>query len=207
MKKLILILLTVFIHNSCYSQRTPIGCSAEAMCEAVFEFGEQELTAVDTLPDFNRPGPKLKVTGTVYQPDGKTPAPNVVLYIYHTNQKGIYEKRGDETGLGRKHGHIRGWAKTNEEGNYTFYTLRPGIYPNRSEPAHIHTTLLEPDGKYYWLNSYHFDDGPLLTKEERQKLKTTPRGGSSGILKLIKSGDLLIGERDIILGLNIPGYE
>lgn len=176
-------------------------------CEAVFEFGEQELTSVDTLPGFDDQGSKLKVTGTIYQPDGKTPAPGVVLYIYHTNQEGIYATRGGETGWARRHGYIRGWIKTGEDGKYTFYTLKPGTYPSRSEPAHIHPVILEPDGKYYWLGSYFFADDPLITKEVRQESTNSPRGGSPGILILREEENLLIGERDFILGFNIPDYE
>ena len=176
-------------------------------CEAVFEFGDRELTATDTLPVYDRPGPKLKVTGTIYQSDGKTPAANVILYIHHTNQKGIYETRGDETGWARSHGFIRGWIKTGKDGTYTFYTIKPGAYPSRSQPAHIHPILLEPDGKYYWLGSYFFDDDPLLTKSYRQDSENSPRGGTSGVMKLKKEGDLLVAERDFILGLNVPNYE
>jgi len=85
-------------------------------CEAIFEYGNKELSAVDTLPGFQENKPKLKLTGTVFEKDGKTPAENVILYIYHTNRKGIYEKRGDEKGWARRHGYIRGWAKTGKDG-------------------------------------------------------------------------------------------
>ncbi|MDH3252107.1 MAG: intradiol ring-cleavage dioxygenase [Ignavibacteria bacterium] len=174
-------------------------------CEAIFEYGDKPLSPVDTLPDFNSEGPKIKVTGTIYQHDGITPAVGVVLYIYHTDQKGIYSTKGGETGWGRRHGYIRGWIMTDKDGRYTFYTLRPGVYPNRSVPAHVHPTILEPNGKYYWLESYHFEGDSLLT--EREKHPESPRGGSSGLLSLGKEGDLWVGERDIILGKNIPSYD
>jgi protocatechuate 3,4-dioxygenase beta subunit len=174
-------------------------------CEAVFEYGKRELSHVDTLPDFYNEGPKIKVTGTIYMNDGKTPAEGVILYIYHTDQNGIYADKGGETGWDRRHGYIRGWIKTTENGKYSFYTLRPGIYPSGSAPAHIHPIILEPNGKYYWINSYHFEGDTLLTEKERSP--ESPRGGSSGFLHLQKAGDLLIGERDIFLGKNIPGYE
>jgi len=99
--------------NSSMQNAELVGGPCEG-CEAVFEFGDQELTPVDTLPDFGNPGPKLKVTGTIYQPDGKTPAPNVILYVYHTNQEGIYATRGDETGWAKRHGYIRGWIKNGQ---------------------------------------------------------------------------------------------
>jgi protocatechuate 3,4-dioxygenase beta subunit len=114
-------------------------------CEAVHESPVPfaQLSWTDTLPDFDEPGPKLKVSGTVYKWDGKTPAAGVVLYVYHTNQKGVYPKRGDETGWGQRHGYIRGWVKTNDKGQYAFYTLKPAPYPGHSDPAHIHITVKE----------------------------------------------------------------
>lgn len=174
-------------------------------CEAIFEYGDKELLPIDTLPDFNDKGPKLKISGTIYQSDGKTPASEVIVYVYHTDQAGIYPNRGTDSGWAKRHGYIRGWVKTKADGKFTFYTLMPGIYPNRSSPAHIHVTILEPNGRYYWIGSYHFENDPLLTEKERSP--KSPRGGSSGLLYLRKKGSLLIGERDFILGKNISNNE
>lgn len=173
-------------------------------CEAIFEYGDKKLTPVDTLPDFDDSGPRIKLTGTIYQSDGKTPAKDVILYIYHTDQGGVYAKRGDETGWGRMHGYIRGWIKTDKDGRYTFYTLKPGVYPNRSAPAHIHPIVLEPNGKYYWLDAYHFKGDPLLTERE---INPSNHRGVVGLLTLEKEGDIWVGNKDIILGKNIPGYK
>ena len=173
-------------------------------CEAIFEYENKNLSSVDTLPDFNNEGLKIKITGTIFLPDGKTPAENVILYIYHTDQNGKYATRGNEKGWARRHGYIRGWIKTGSDGKYTFYTLKPGTYPDRSQPAHIHPIILEPNGKYYWLGSYHFKGDPLLT--EKEIFPESPRGGSSGLISLKKEGGVLVGKRDIILGKNVPDY-
>jgi protocatechuate 3,4-dioxygenase beta subunit len=188
-----------------YSQQAGelVGGPCEG-CEAVFEFGDRQLSAVDTLPDFNAEGKKIKVTGTIYKNDGKTPAEDVILYVYHTDQNGIYPTKGNEQGWAKRHGYIRGWVKTGSDGKYTFYTLQPGVYPSRSAPAHIHPVILEPSGKYYWLGSYHFKGDPLLRKEDANP--KNPRGGSSGLLELRKEGNLWVGTRDIVLGENVPGY-
>lgn len=207
MKKVFLILLVLGFNacNNAQNEFSPrlVGGPCEG-CEAVFEFGDEVLTPVDTLPDFNDEGTKLKLTGTIYLNDGITPATDVILYFYHTNQSGIYPKKGNETGWANRHGYIRGWIKTGADGTYTLYTLRPGIYPSRAAPAHIHVTILEPDGKYYWIVDYFFDDDPLITDTDR--FRDSPRGGNNGILYLQQDGNLWIGERDIILGKNVPGY-
>jgi len=203
------ILFISVLLSSCGNSQNPVsmelvGGPCEG-CEAIFEYGDKIVTAIDTLPDFIEEGPKIKVTGTIYQNDGTTPAENVILYIYHTDQLGIYPTKGGETGWAKRHGYIRGWVKTDKDGKYSFYTLKPGAYPSRISPAHIHPTILEPGGKYYWLGSYHFDGDTLLTKNEINP--KSPRGGSSGLLFLKMEGDIWVGSRDFILGKNIPDYD
>lgn len=173
-------------------------------CEAIYEYGNKILRPVDTLPEFKRNEPKLKITGTVFKKDGITPAENVIVYIYHTNRKGIYQTKGNETRWAKRHGFIRGWIKTGKNGRYTFFTFRPAAYPDGTEPEHIHITIKEPHKKEYYLDEYLFDDDPTLTKTMRNKL---PNRGGSGILKPYKEGKILTIKRNIILGKNIPNYE
>lgn len=172
-------------------------------CEGVYDYGDRELSYSDTLPGFSTEEPKLKVTGRVFHQDGTTPAEGVILYVYHTNREGIYPKRGDEEGMGKRHGYIRGWVKTNQNGEYEFFTFRPASYPNRREPEHIHLTVKEPDKNEYYLEDYLFEGDSLLTDEKRSKLRN--RGGSGIVEPKLRNGILTI-ERDIILGLNIPNY-
>ena len=177
------------------------GCDG---CEAIFEYGSKKLTGVDTLPDFHEPGPRMVVNGTIFMRDGKTPAKDIILYIYHTDQKGYYSTKGGETGMGKRHGYIRGWIKTGADGKYKFFTLRPAAYPKRSAPEHIHATVKEPDINEYYIDEYLFDDDPLLTREKR---KMPEDRGGSGIVSLTKdSQGIFQCHRDIILGKNIPNY-
>lgn len=177
------------------------GCEG---CEAILEspIAFKKLNWIDTLPDFNEPGPKMVISGIIYKADGKTPAPNIVLYVYHTDQTG-HTKKGNETGWGKRHGYIRGWMKTNEKGEYKFYTLKPASYPNSAIPAHIHPAIKEPDKNEYWIDEYLFEGDKFLTMEERKKQEY--RGGK-GIIDLEEKSGILYGKRDIILGLHIPDY-
>lgn len=208
--QLLFFLFLAFIFFSCSAQeagvstvKTKVGGPCQG-CEAVFEFGNRELTSIDTLPNFQETSPKLKVSGSVYQKDGKTPAAGVILYIYQTNRAGIYEKKGDEQNWGKRHGYIRGWVKTGKDGSYTFYTFRPGAYPNRRAAEHIHLTIKEPNRNEYYADNFVFEDDPLLTEEEKKSL---PNRCGSGILKLSIENEMLTAKRDLILGLNIPNYE
>ncbi len=168
-----------------------------------------DINSVDTSPGWKEPGIKMLVTGRVYKKDSKTPAPGIILYYYHTNTEGKYQhKPGEPRSMppndkGQTHGNIRGWVKTDSNGRYSIYTIRPGVYPNFDEPAHIHVTIKEPDLKEYYIDEFLFDDDKFLKSAKRKRLAN--RGGS-GILRLVSKNGLLVGERDIILGLNIPDY-
>lgn len=195
--------LLLFALQAC-SQPQKTGGPCEG-CEAIYENSVpfDQLPYSDTLPGFYEPGNKLLVIGRVLKADGKTPAPNVVLYLYHTNSNGIYPTKGNTKGWGGRHGYLRGWLKTNEKGEYSFLTIRPGSYPGGNNPAHIHVTVKEPGRNEYWIDDYHFEDDPILTKEARKHFSN--RGGN-GIIKTTMVNGTMTGSRDIILGKNIPDY-
>ncbi len=183
--------------------RTPVGrCES---CEAVFEYDPKTISSVATLPEFATTEPKLKLTGMVYLPDGKTPAEGVILYIYHTDRNGVYPARGSSVGSEQQHGKIRGWVRTGKDGRYTFNTFRPAGYPGGRAPEHVHVILAEPSGKYYWVNDFFFDDDRNVTDRERNPRES--RGGGNGVVKLRKDGAMLVGERDFVLGKAVEGYE
>jgi protocatechuate 3,4-dioxygenase beta subunit len=180
-----------------------VGGSCEG-CEAVYEYGNRKILYVDTLPDFNEAGQKLEVTGTIYKPDGKTPASNVILYCYHTDQAGLYSSGKNETGWGKRHGSLRGWIKTGADGRYKFYTLKPAPYPGNEIPAHIHMTLKEPGLSPYYVDEILFDDDPILTTRERSRQEN--RGGSAIVKTTVSADGMQVIKRDIVLGKNIPDY-
>lgn len=187
----------------------PEGKTAAAQ-KGVLPYAPKNITASDTSPGWKQNGQKLLLTGTVFRNDGKTPAPNVIIYYYQTNTEGRYlHKPGEERSmapneLGQTHGYIRGWVKSDSSGKYYIYTVRPGAYPSRDFPAHVHATIKEPnDFKEYYIDDFVFDDDKLLSMAYRKKMEN--RSGS-GVTRLVKKDALVIGERNIILGLNIPGY-
>lgn len=181
-----------------------VGASCEG-CEAIYESPVpfDQLNEIDTFPDFNDAGPKIEISGTIYQRDGKTPAANVVLYVYHTDQKGVYPTKGNEKGWGKRHGYLRGWIKTGANGQYRFYTLVPASYPDSRNPKHIHPIVKEQGKTEYWIEEYLFDDDPFLPDSERTR--PNPIGGN-GVLKPEMKDGMLRAKRDIILGLNVKNY-
>jgi protocatechuate 3,4-dioxygenase beta subunit len=181
-----------------------VGGNCEG-CEPIYEspVAFDKLTNTATLPDYNETGPKLEISGIVYQRDGKTPARDVVLYVYHTDQTGHYTPGPNAKGWEIRNGRLRGWMKTDKNGYYHFYTLKPGPYPGTNIPAHIHITVKEPDKNEYYLDEYLFEGDPFLTTTERNRQE---KRGGSGIISLEQKSGVLHGKRDIVLGLNIPGY-
>jgi protocatechuate 3,4-dioxygenase, beta subunit len=218
MKNITLLCLSVVIalagctqnNNQTSSQKKEVkvggGCEG---CEAIYETPAPfaQLNEVDTLPDFNEQGPKIEISGVIFKRDGKTPASGVILYVYHTDQKGLYSQKENDhlinTTWGKRHGYIRGWIKTNAKGEYKFYTLVPASYPNSSNPKHIHPTIKEPGFTEYWIDEFVFDDDPLLPAAERNR--ANPVGGN-GVLKTQLQDGMLKATRNITLGLNVRDY-
>lgn len=155
------------------------------------------------LASDDEPGERLLISGTIFKRDGKTPARDVILYVYQTDDKGLYSPGPKQTAA-KRHGHLRGWVKTDAQGRYEFSTIRPASYPNSTMPRHIHPIIKEPGVSRYWVDDFVFADDPLLS--EKVKSNQLKRGGS-GIITPVKNADgVWVGRRDIILGLNIPNY-
>ena len=53
--------------------------------------------------------------------DGKRGAPNVLIYLYHTDIEGYYGRNGEH-----KHGRYRGWLLTDADGRYEVAQLPAG---------------------------------------------------------------------------------
>jgi protocatechuate 3,4-dioxygenase beta subunit len=181
------------------------GDCEEGHCELMYLGIPEKINSIDTSAGWFEKGQKLLVTGTVFQIDGKTPASNTILYYHHTDNDGFYSTRNDKPENQTRHGHIRGWVKTDKNGKYSIYTIRPAPYPKEKQPAHIHWLIKEPDIKNeYWTDDLVFDDDKLLIPHIK-KYPQENRGGS-GITRIVLKDNLQIAEHNIILGLNIPNY-
>ena len=177
------------------------GCDG---CQLMYVDMPDQLQAIDTSAGWLSGGQKLHITGTVYEYGGKKPASDVIVYYWQTDDKGYYTPIDGMDQRARRHGHLRGWIKTEKDGKYDIYTVRPAPYPANNEPAHIHLSVKEPNiSNEYYIDELVFDDDKLLTGTVRRSLEN--RGGS-GVLRLLVDGDTQVAEHNIVLGLNIPGY-
>lgn len=174
-------------------------------CEGVFEGLPATLSPVTRITRTGEPGPPMTIDGIVRDWRG-APAAGIIVYAYQTDASGIYRPIENAPGSSaRRHGELRGWAMTDSLGRYRFVTIRPGHYPQRNAPQHVHMHVIEPGCCTYYIASIHFRDDPLLSDAARREAETG-RGGS-GLTNPRRSAD---GKwqvhRDIQLGAGVPGY-
>lgn len=169
-------------------------------CEAVHERNTADLDWRSAVARPQEPGERLVLSGVVYETDGRTPASGVVIYAHHTNVDGLYANGSSETEWSRRHGRLRGWVRTGADGRYAFDTIKPGIYPDRTEPAHIHLFVLEPGRPPYYIDDVVFEGefGVTPAYRARQSLR-----GGDGVIVLGRRNDgTWLAQRNIVLELH-----
>ncbi|MFN0014625.1 MAG: hypothetical protein ACKVU2_08760 [Saprospiraceae bacterium] len=164
-----------------------------------FDGMPQNLTSSLKIAPPDEPGQRMVIKGYVFKKDGKTPCQNVLIYAYHTDAQGEYSRKGDETGIRRRHGRLHAWARTDEHGRYAIESIRPASYPKSKISAHIHAVVWEPGREPYFIPEFEFADDPFLPPAALEKARKNP--GSSGVLtlKMDKPTGILTGRRDLVL--------
>jgi protocatechuate 3,4-dioxygenase beta subunit len=87
--------------------------------------------------------------------------PGLTLYAYHTDTTGDYGL------LGNMNPRLRGSVVTDAEGRFELRTIRPGSYPGRKDPAHIHFEVSGAGYPKQWVDELRFADDPKVTAEHR----------------------------------------
>jgi protocatechuate 3,4-dioxygenase beta subunit len=138
-------------------------------------------------------GEPMIISGAVFKADGKTPAPDTLIYFYHTDKYGIYGREGQP-----KHGRYRGWMLTDAKGRYEFSSIRPASYPNSTQSQHVHMTITTAEAREDWIDSILFEGDKFLTARERDF--SGKRGGFNPIVELTPGKDgIMHAVRDIQL--------
>ncbi|MEO6213763.1 MAG: hypothetical protein ABIP65_09080 [Vicinamibacterales bacterium] len=125
------------------------------------------------------PGTPLVLSGRILGLDGK-PSTHTVVFAYHTDRGGLYDAREK----GPHSWRLKGWARSDAEGRFTFETIRPGSYPNERIAAHVHFTAFAPSGERYHAGEVKFDDDPLVSGAERQ---ASMRAGQFGEIRPVRT--------------------
>lgn len=136
----------------------------------------------------------------------ETAVAGVIVYAYQTDRGGIYRPDATLEGTAAsQHSLLRGRVRTNKNGEYAFDTIRPGGYPNRTDPDHIHLYVIEPDRCTYYIGNVEFTDDPGMAPKYRDR-QDILRGGSGVTTPSRDSKGVWQVTRDIRLRQNIPGY-
>lgn len=192
MKNLITLLCLVCFVHTITAQKTSIYKKPSI----AFNYSGKYLNNVDTIPGFDTKPEKLKITGTIYQSDGVTPAKDVILYVYQSDEKGNYKMKRDENR--NRYVQNRGWVKTDADGQYTLYTYMPGKFTNK-ELKQIHRIIKEPGKPEYEVNPFFFNDDPLIPQ-----LTLACRAKSVvSMLKLDEKDGMLTAVKDIKLNTEL----
>jgi protocatechuate 3,4-dioxygenase, beta subunit len=138
--------------------------------------------SVERIAPENEPGTPLVIQGTVYQADGRTPAPGITVFAYQTDAEGLY----DVPTAGPHSWRLKGWATTDAEGRFEFHTIRPASYPNATVPQHVHLHLEGPSVPRRWTTELHFEDDPKITVRQRADSK---RAGLFGGVRPVAKRD------------------
>lgn len=180
-----------------------VGLPCEDCQVALYGLPDVPPTVARLVSD-REPGEPLHLSGVVRDAAGRARA-GVIVYAHQTDHQGVYPEDG-LTGPAevRRHGRLRGWARSDAEGRYTFETIRPAGYPGSGLPQHIHLNVIEPGCATYYIDDVMFDDDPRLTEAVRRKLDQG-RGGH-GIVMPVRVDGVWRAQRDIVLGARIPGY-
>ncbi|WP_431958010.1 protocatechuate 3,4-dioxygenase subunit beta [Nocardia lijiangensis] len=115
-------------------------------------------------------GQRIIVTGRLLDGDGK-PIPHSLVEIWQANAAGRYRHTGDRwpapldpnfSGAGR--------TLTDDQGRYSFTTIKPGAYPWRNHdnawrPAHIHFSVFGRAFTQRLVTQMYFPDDPLFAQD------------------------------------------
>lgn len=152
------------------------------------------LTSSGRIAPASEPGTPLVIHGRVYRQDGRTPAPEMIVFAYHTDATGHY----DVASAGPHSWRLRGWVKTDADGRFEFTTMRPAPYPNRRTAAHVHLTVEGP-GVPRQSAGLMFEGDELLTDKDRQD---SAKAGIFGSVLPVEQRD---GAQHVTLNIRIGG--
>lgn len=160
----------------------------------IYDKENLNLSNVDTIPDFDSKTNKLKISGIIYESDGVTPAKDVILYVQQPDENGDFDLIEENA---KRYVNHRGWVKTDADGRYTFYTFVPGGDRRYNQLQQLYPIVKEPSKDAYEVDTFLFDEDPILTKTCRKRIEK--KGDPTRILKLKTEDGILVAYRNIVL--------
>jgi protocatechuate 3,4-dioxygenase beta subunit len=129
----------------------------------------QTVASTSRIALANEPGTPLVVHGRLFREDGRTPIAGAIVFAYHTDARGHYSDAQAAHSW-----RLRGWAKSDANGRFTFHTIRPGASPQGRSPAHLHLTIEAAGIGRRFVDEVNFADDPLVS--DRAKAASAAAG-------------------------------
>ncbi|PKA96731.1 protocatechuate 3,4-dioxygenase beta subunit [Flavobacteriaceae bacterium MAR_2009_75] len=145
-------------------------------------------------------GERIVVHGKVTNERGQ-PIPHTLLEIWQANAAGRYVHKVDQHDAPLDPNFLgTGRCMTDAEGNYKFYTIKPGAYPwgnhpNAWRPNHIHFSLFGGDITSRLITQMYFPHDPLFDQDPM--FQSIPLKGRE---LLVSKFDYNLTEPDFALG-------
>jgi Dioxygenase len=150
------------------------------MWEAAQKERPAQIPSVARIAPASEPGQPLVIHGRLFAKDGRQPLAGAVVFAYQTGQDGLYQRPGQPGWR------LQGWAKTTTDGTFEFQTIKPGPYPGRAIPAHVHLSADGPGVPREWLDELQFADDALVKEEDRRK---SDEAGLFGTIRPVRTLD------------------
>lgn len=118
------------------------------------------------------PGTRVTINGSIKDKQGN-PIAGGLVYVYQTSDKGWYSDTAAHILLQEgdmRHARLFAYFKTDEQGRFSYETIKPKGYPRSGLAAHIHIHIWNNNGQpLIGPGELQFDDDPRLTPERRKQ--------------------------------------
>ncbi len=113
----------------------------------------------DTLVLQPLDGQEIAFSGVVYDGSTGEPIPNAQVEVWHADANGVYypQAHGDAANFAADALNLRGTVMADENGEYQFTTIQPGLYENRRRHVHWYITA---DGYIPLFTQTYWQDDP-----------------------------------------------
>lgn len=137
------------------------------------------LTSTARIAPESEPGTPLVIHGRAFASDGRAPLAGAIVFAYHTDREGLYDRKGAPPHSWR----LKGWARTAPDGSFEFRTIRPGAYPGATIAEHVHFTVFTPSGERYHAGELNFAGDRFVSAAQRA---ASERAGEFGSVRPVR---------------------
>lgn len=176
------------------SPKTCIQTTRDAFGEGPFYTQNPPALKNAVLAAAQEPGARMIIRGRLFNLDCSRVLPHTVIDVWHANAAGQYDNAGYN---------LRGQTLTDDQGFYSFETIKPGKYLNgaRFRPAHIHFKITPP-GFQTLTTQLYFEGDPDLSTD---MATTTDRPGFEARERIIALTPALDGKLEGIFNMVVKG--